>query len=266
MQNALTKALQLMLKPFVRFCLRKSIGLQEVVEALKIVFIEVAVEEIKTAGEKVNMSRLSTFTGVHRRDVFRIYKEGEIKDGSPRFVSKVIGLWRRNKRFCSSSGRPRVLGIEGSDCEFNKLVESVSRDLHPSSVLFALQQSDSVQLTPNGVKLKAATYEPRKDTQAILQMLSRDIEKLIQAVLDNIESKSAIVPNFHAYTFFDNIGQEDLPKIRQWLIQNCARFHKRVETYLARFDLDFHPRADRKGGYSVGYGSFTSTPTEKSES
>ena len=84
------KGLRQMLRPLIRFCLKRSVGLQDWVEATKIVYLEVAVEEMTKAGQKVNMSRLSTYTGVHRRDVVRIHKEGETKEDSKRFASRVI--------------------------------------------------------------------------------------------------------------------------------------------------------------------------------
>lgn len=257
LSSLLRECIQQMLKPVIRFALKRAVGLQEFIESAKQVYVEVAADQIKKSGQKINLSRLSTLSGVHRRDVTRIFREGEVKEESTRFASRVIGQWRRDKRFLDSSGKPRVLSYRTEDSEFTRLVNHVSKDLHARSILFALEQVGAVKITPNGVKLTARTYEPKKNVREAFRMLARDADELIGAVVDNAMHDGPEPPNFHSYTFFDNISAEDLDKIKSWLYKHCAASHSRVERYLSKFDLDVTPSAKKKGGMRVAMGSFT---------
>lgn len=251
----MVQGVRALMKPVARFCIRHSLGLQDIVEAAKVALIEVAVEELGEKGKKINISRLSTITGVHRKDAVRIHREGETKEGANRYVTKVIGQWRRDSNFTTSSGKPRVL----SEDEFAELVGHISKELHPRSIIFALEEADMLQKTNKGLRLKAPTYSPKKNLDENFRMLSRDIDDLITGVMENIFSdvSDEELPNYHANTFFDNIDATDVPKIRKWLLRQSTLFHQRAEKYLSKYDLDIVPDEKKDGGERVALVTFT---------
>ena len=67
----LLNTLRLLVKPIAKFCLRHTLSIQDLIESAKIAFIEVADAEIRKKGDKVNTSRISLVTGLHRKDVIR---------------------------------------------------------------------------------------------------------------------------------------------------------------------------------------------------
>jgi len=71
-----------MLGPVARFCLKHGTGIQEFLEAAKHSFVAQAAAEIEKSGDKANVSRISIITGIHRRDVMRIYDQGEARESS----------------------------------------------------------------------------------------------------------------------------------------------------------------------------------------
>ena len=255
-------SLKVILRPIIRFCLRHSLGIQDLLEIVKIVFIKLAAEELEKAGEKVTVSRLSVMTGLQRPAVKRYTEDPDPKPSATRFTTRVITQWRRDPEFLTANSRPKVLGTEGDESEFKRLVERVSTDLHPRTVLFDLKRLGVVEETKGGVRLKAKAYKPDRDKNPadIYRMLSRDVEDLVEAVMENVEwNLSEELPNFHAYTYFDNVSQEDVPRIRRWLKRACAAHHQRVERYLSQYDLDVNPDPKKAGGYKISMGSFSKT-------
>ena len=135
-----SRHLQAILKPIIRLCFRQSLGLHDVVEAAKVLFIKVAEEDLQKSGEKISVSRLSVITGVHRKDAERIYRQGEVEIGGTRLSGKIISQWRRDKRFLTKNNRPRVLSYLGEDSEFAKLVRTVSAELKSGTIRFDLER------------------------------------------------------------------------------------------------------------------------------
>ncbi len=257
--DTLHRILKLVLRPVVHFCLRSSMGLHDLIGCAKEVFVEVAASEISKRGEKVNVSRITTLTGVHRKDVAKIHNEEEPLDLSMQIGRRVIAQWRRDKRFLDRSGKPRVLGCEGPDCEFSRLVRIVSKEIGYAAVLFQLEQINSLQRTPAGVRLKVKGYQPDRKSLEIYRLLAEDVEDLMQAVMVNIDCEEKILPNIHVKVQFDNIDRSDIPKIRSWFHRNCFRWHQAAERFLAKFDLDITPNKDKQGGERVALGIVTRT-------
>ncbi|MCB9029722.1 MAG: hypothetical protein H6619_01610 [Deltaproteobacteria bacterium] len=247
------------MKPIIRFCVKHQMNLQDLLEASKSVFLEVAEEELTSKGEKINMSRLSAITGVHRKDTARIYKNGERRDPTGNITSRVIGLWRELPEYTTKNKRPRTLTFKGEDSEFTKLVAAASTDIRPGAILFALEQLDAVEKTKTGLKLKAAAYVPRNNPAEGIRLVSEDVEDLMDAVFENIESQEEELPNYHAKSIYDNISKDDVPKIRKWFMKQCSQFQSKVEKYLAQHDLDINPQPEKEGGERVVLGIFTKT-------
>ena len=257
-QKTLLNGQRRMLRPIVRYCLRHSLRLQDLVESAKQVFVEVGQEELLRAGKKTNVSRLSIFTGVHKQDIARILNQGASDSVKPNISAKVITQWRTDQRFQTSSGRPRVLSFRGDDNEFSELVASVNHHIMPGTVLFDLERIGIVERTPKGLRLIRAGYVPSKTPGEGIDLIARDVGDLLAAGLHNI-SPDTKVENYHASVEFDNIPEEDLPEIRKWFFKHCSSFHDRVERYLAKKDLDLAPGKEKNGGKRVSLGIFSRT-------
>ncbi len=259
LRTALLQSIQLMLLPIVRYCLRHNVKIQELIELVRVAFVKAAADEMVASGEKVNISRISVASGLQRKAVERIHREGEVKQAESR-LDKIIGQWRYDRRFCSKQGRPKVLECDYDSSDFSRLVRSVNKELHPASVLFELERLGAVERTANGVRLKTLAFEPNQSSVDGMKLLARDVDDLISAVTTNIESsQSDNLPNFHAASIFDNVNESDLGKIRSWLLKSCSAFHTRVEKFLATKDLDLSPKKGASGGKRVVFTSFSRT-------
>ena len=241
------EAIMAILKPVVKFCLHESCTIQDLLYAAKNLFVETAAEELGRAKTKVNASRLSVLTGIQRYEVNRILNsEKETGAPSTSLLTRVMGLWRFDKRFLNKSGKAKVLTFRGENNEFKTLVESVSKNINPGTVLFELERSGAVTRTKRGVRLNLIMFTVEGDSKRGLDLLSKDLEALLQSVKENLFTQ-AEVPNLHIQTEYDSIYADDLPEVRRWIIERGKLFHRDVREVLSLHDRDVTPRAARPG-------------------
>lgn len=251
--------LKLMLKPIVRFWLRSSHGLHGFVDVAKAAFVEVAREELQRSGQRVNVSRLSVMSGVHRKDVTRLLAdEKALTRQASGIVSRVIGQWEQDKRFLNSSRKPRVLSCDGEGSEFYALVKLVSQSESPATVLFELERIGAVKRTRGGIKLLQRIPRFYQDPREGFAILGDEVALVIRAIEENILLQREI-RNLHIRTYYNNVFKRDIPRIRSWLLDEGKKFHKRCRDYLSNFDKDINPGDDSLAGETVVIGSYSWT-------
>lgn len=244
-RRVLIYALSTILAPVIRFCLRHSLKFQDVLECTKACFVKIAREELERKSQVATDSRLSLITGLNRRNVTNFRDREADWESRKGVVSKVIGQWQTDKRFLTSKGEPKVLGV-GVDSEFSKLVQAVSKDLNPATVLFELERIKAVKKTPKGLKLLVEIYVPKGDVIQGLNFLSVDVDALIGAAEENL-FESPAVPNLHLSVEYDKIRANEYENIRRWLLKEGNLFLIRVRDYVSQFDQDVNPDAMYKG-------------------
>lgn len=261
-QRIRTTCLGLLLRPIARFCLRRSIKMQDYLEVSKQVFVDVAKEELQRRQENESVSRLSVMTGIHRREIDRFLDSKNQPRYGHDLPSRVIGQWQSDKRFLSKSGKPRILGVEGKQSEFVELVASVSKNLNPYTVLSELERAQVVERTVNGLKLARRTYEAAAaDVDQSFALLSEDSEDLIRAVEENVFDRNS-KSNLHVKTQYDNISLEYLDTIRSWFLEKGRTLHDEARRFLSQFDRDINQDLPKsKGRARVAFGSFSLTET-----
>lgn len=250
--------LRFALKPLVRFALRHSIKLQELLPVLKEQYVATAAEILKETGQERSSSRIAIMTGVHRKDVALLEAKPDAVIKSTSVIAKVIGHWQIDTRFLSK-GRPKALSVTGKESEFLKLVRSVHSELNPYTILFELERMGAVCRIGEKISLVRQEFGPGKDALESFALYSLDGDRLLQAIEENSFELNEI-PNLHLTTEFDNIPNSALPAIRKWFMQEGEKLHQRARTYLSSFDKDLHPKlrsAPGRNKVSIGTVSLT---------
>jgi len=249
--------LRLVLRPVLKFALRHSLKLQEIVETCKRVVIELAAGELESSGQPATANKLSIMTGVHRADVLRLQRKADPGAGHQNVISRLIGQWQSAPRFCSRPGHPRTLKFEGKQGEFSDLVSSVSGDLNPYTVLFELERIGAVRRTARGLELLAREHILGEDRKESFRHLSNDGEDLICAVEENVLQLPEL-PNLHLRTEYDNVSSQHIEKIREWLLKEGSAFHARARKFLSRYDRDINPAMEKQSPpVRVAVGAFS---------
>jgi len=227
--------LRISLIPVARFCLRHSLKLQDVQQAMREVLVSEAIESLKQDQIEVSGSKIALITGVHRKHVASIQNEDPKESLHTDLMTKVLGQWQVDKQF-SRAGIPKPLTCVGKESQFVELVRKVSKEMNPYSVLFELERIGLVKKEGSTVIAQAKEFVPAGNAEQIFSMYQEDGSDLIAAVEENAignESK-----HFHIRTAFDNIPLKDLAEIRSWIFSEGEKFHKRAREKLSRYDRD----------------------------
>jgi hypothetical protein len=257
MQNSSASIVRTLLRPAVRFALRRGLKIRTITEELKALLIEEANHELTRGSEDITVSKLSVMTGLQRRDVQRLVSPlGESSPQHLDLLTRIIGAWCIDDRF-SRGTKPLELSYEGSESDFANLVRSISSDLNPATILFELERLRLVEKDGAILRLLWNAYQISGDVDDAYTLLERDLATLVEGVDRNI-SKHTSIPNLHISTRFDNVSTEAVSKIREWILQKGAAFHAEIREFVGSFDKDINPtRYAESGGVKITVGSFS---------
>lgn len=246
-RTLLIRCLEALLEPLVRFSLRHSVRLHDLIEILKRSFVRCAAAELRANGEKCNTTRISLMTGVHRKDVDRVQLNLPPPPSNADLTMRVIGHWQTSRRFTTTDGSPRVLTYQDDDSEFAALVSAISREITPPTVLRELERVGAVERAARGLRLLHASFVPAGDAESGFKVISQDIGDLIEAGGTDNTLRDAYPPHLHARTEYNNIYPPAIPEIQEWILKEGHNFHRKAREFLSRFDLDVTPRPQFKG-------------------
>ncbi len=224
-----------LLAPCVRFCLRRGLKLQDVVEIAKEEFVEHAMLQLAAAGKGESASKVNVMTGVHRKDIAKIKRPEKKKRSTADLVTRIIAQWQTDPQFTTKHGRPRTLSCEGAESEFAQLVGSVSREINHYPVLFELERIAAVKRTSRGLRLQRQIYIPTGDPEEGVNFLSTDVDDLAAAVEQNLFSEQETA-NLHIKTQYDCVPREAVAELKKWLLAEGSSFHQRMRKYLSALD------------------------------
>ncbi|RIL11865.1 MAG: hypothetical protein DCC75_01520 [Proteobacteria bacterium] len=254
--------LEIILWPLVKFCVRSATSVHEVVVVIKKLYLRAATEEMQRSGRKVNCSRLSVATGLHRAEIMKLNELPRVppEHEAVGLASKVVGKWRHDKRFINKSKLPRVLSYKTADSEFNRLVSSISTAIHPGTVMAELERTGVIEVTPRGLRLVTQATALGGDLHKSSQLLAKDLDTLISSVGENFRDYDRL-GNLHIRTEYDNVYVKDMGKVRRWLIEEGKTFHRKIREFLTSHDKDLSPSSnpEAKAGGKVVVTSFSLT-------
>ncbi len=245
-----------LLRPVVRFALRRGVKFRTIVEELKALLVEEAQRELTRSNQDLTVSKLSVMTGLQRRDVQRISDPSAEASQHLDLLTRIIGMWTTNQRF-SRGTKPKLLSFEGPNSDFAELVKLVSMDLNASTVLFELDRLGLVKRSGAELELLWNAYQISGDSDDAYTLLERDLSSLVEGVDGNI-TQSFPIPNLHISTHFDNVSPSEAHTIREWLLKKGAALHAEAREFIGSFDKDINPtRYADQGGMKVTLTSFS---------
>ena len=187
--TVLVRMLNRLLLPLARLCLAHGITFATVEELLKNAFVQEADALEPDAPAYGAVSRISTATGLTRREVTRLIKsETAARPTKPPISTEVFARWTTDARYLDQDGAPRTLKRQGQESSFESLAQSVTRDVHPRSMLDELvrlglacfdKELDCVTLTRN-------EFVPKGDSRQMIDLLSDNVGDHLDAAVTNV--------------------------------------------------------------------------------
>ena len=218
---ALQLALNSLLEPLARLLVARGMPYAQVEETLKRSYVRAAQEAVEQhAGDKVpahrRTSRISTMTGINRREVTRLSQlEPADADRRTSVVSEVFTRWITHPDYRDAQRQPLPLPRLGESPSFESLAQGVTRDVHPRSILDELCRLGMTEIdeTRDQVRIARSTFVPQGDQARMLRFLGDNTGDHLRAAVSNVLSAGP-PPHFEQSVFSDDLSAEAMPVIR----------------------------------------------------
>ncbi|WP_299293658.1 DUF6502 family protein [uncultured Tateyamaria sp.] len=161
--DAFLRVLRGLLRPLVRTMIARGLTAPVVYGLLKRVFVEVAEDSFQLDGKPLTDSRVAMLTGVHRKDI-RTFRSQQ-DDGAAHarrksaLLATVVGQWMSHPDYTEGDAPRALPRVSDSAPDFETLVQSLSKDVRPRTVLDELrnaglvvvEEGDMLRLKPQAV-------------------------------------------------------------------------------------------------------------------
>lgn len=215
--EVLIDALRLVMAPLARLAVARGLTYASAEETLKQAFVHAARDEQIALGQAPHrlVSRISTVTGINRREVTRLVDAVDAGPPVPEasLASQVFTRWLSD-RSLRVRGKPRPLPRQGEAPSFEALARSVTQDVHPRSLLDELcrlqlarwdAETDMVSLLQDG-------FTPRGDWQRMLGFLGSNVGDHMQAAVQNVLAEEST--HFEQAVFADGLSDASVEMLR----------------------------------------------------
>jgi len=258
--QALSDAVQTILRPLVRVLLRNGVPYAAFADLVRRVYVDVAEKEFPLPGKKQTVSRISTITGLTRKEVARIQNAETPLPTSHaerhNRAARVIGGWVRGKTYHDKRGRPAELPMDGQKGSFAALVREFSGDIPPRAIADELARVGAIELRPEGtVRLLTRAYVPRGDQAEKIAILGSDVADLIRSIDHNLTCAPGEA-YFQRRVSYDNIPREALPVLTGKLARKAQACLESLDRVLAAADRDRNPGVKGSGRVRSGVGIY----------
>lgn len=218
---ALLEAVRQLLRPLARLAVARGLTHATVDEMLRAAFVEVAHAAYPQLLEHRRVSRISAATGINRREVTRLVEARERQAEPARsYPSEAFARWTTHSEYLDKEGRPRALPRLGAAPSFEALAQSVTRDMHPRSLLEELMRLGLAEHeeTTDTVSLNRAAFVPKGDEARMVGFMGANLGDHFNAAVDNVLAVGN--EHFEQAIYADGLSDESLAQLRELVTQH----------------------------------------------
>ena len=254
--QALQDALAGLMSSVARLGVGRGLPYAAVEELLRQAFVQAAAQAHPGLPAHRKVSRISTTTGINRREVTRIVQQQQSREpvARPRsLASEVFAHWRTQAPYRGSDGRPVSLPRQGA-LSFESLAQAVTRDVHPRSLLDELVRLGLAHWDEptDQVSLLRETFVPTGDLTRQLGFLGDNVGDHLRAAVENVLGAEDRL-HFEQAVFADGLTAASMASVRpQVHAQWQALLAALVPTLEARVAADAAVQPAPQGRLRVG--------------
>lgn len=217
--DALMRAIAQVVRPVAHLAVAKGMPFPVAAEQLKLAFVQAAREAHPQLSPLRAVSRIATATGLNRREVTRLTQVSSVSPKRRPVAAELFAHWSNDAAYKDRRGGPRVLPRQGDAPSFESLVQAVTRDVHPRSLLdellrLGLAVHDAKRDT---VTLVRDAFVPRGDTERMLSFLGENVGDHLSAAVANVLGQGG--EHLEQAVFADELSAESLDQIRRLINQ-----------------------------------------------
>lgn len=214
--EALAQALRQLMEPLASLAIAKGLPYALVEDMLKTAFVDSARAAHPQLLPHRLVSRISTVTGINRREVTRLTQLPEEHTPvrhSP--ATRVFTKWMADPALKSARGEVLALPRQGPAPSFESLAHSITRDVHPRSLLDELCRLGlaRVDTDTDTVHLAQDRVVPRGDMQRMLGFLGNNVGDHLRAAVANVLADTP--PHLEQAIFADGLSAQSVDTLRQ---------------------------------------------------
>lgn len=262
-QTPLCGAVEQIFSPLARLCLSNGMQFAETEELLKRSFIQAAQESRPGEPEHGAVSRISAATGLNRREVTRLVRaRAACRKPKISLPSEVIARWTALPEYRNENGTPRALQRQGEAPSFETLARSVTRDVHPRSILEELLRLGIVALdqATDQVSLCCSDYVPGQEQCELLTFLGDNIGDHLESAVANIVQCD--IQHHDQAIFADELSVESVNKIAPLIIKHWQNLRDELVPALTAC-IEADRQAGRPQDQRVRIGLYSFSAQEK---
>jgi len=207
------RAIRGILRPLVRALIAQNVTATALYRIVKQTYVEVAADML---GDGATDSRISVMTGVHRRDVkeFRTPANAaaEAHGRKVSTLSTVVGRWLSHADYVDENGAPSPIPRTAENGpNFEALVQSVSRDIRPRTVLDELARQGILAVDGDMLRLVMDGLIGPADMDQRLHFFSHNLGDHMNAAVDNLLADTP--PHLERAVFYNNLDADAVAQI-----------------------------------------------------
>ncbi len=211
--TSLALAIGRVVLPLARLAVAKGLPFAVVEAQMKQAFVRAAREAHPQLSPHRVVSRIATATGLSRREVTRLTQVHAPLAHRRPVAAELFAHWANDAEYQDRHGRPRVLPRQGPTLSFESLAQSMTRDVHPRSLLDELLRLGMAvhNAEDDTVALVRDAFVPRGDTERMLGFLSDNVGDHLSAAMANVLSDGR--EHFEQAVFADELSEESIAHI-----------------------------------------------------
>lgn len=234
-QQALQSALAQVLQPLADLAIARGLPYAVAEELLRAAFVSAARRAQPEPAAHGLVSRISTATGLSRREVTRLLQPGGAPVASRRWpAGELFTRWLGDPALKPARGQPRRLRRQGPAPSFEALAQSITRDVHPRSLLDELCRLGLARLdeASDTVELQRDAFVPKGDFARLLGLLGDNVGDHLSAAVDNTTVDTR--RHLEQAVFADELSSESLQAMRAIVTEQWqAMFDRLVPAFEA---------------------------------
>jgi hypothetical protein len=213
--DALVQAVDALLVPLAQLAVAKGLPCAVVEERLRVAFVHAARRAHPNLLSHRMVSRIATATGLTRREVTRLTQPEAAPPRRRPVAAELFALWTADPQYADPQGQPRRLPRQGAAPSFETLAQSVTRDVHPRSLLDELVRLGLAthDAADDSVALARDAFVPRGDSARMLGFLGQNVGDHLGAAVANVLGDGR--QHFEQAVFADELSPQSVAALRE---------------------------------------------------
>lgn len=208
--SAVLAACRALLTPLAQLAIARGLHHSDLDELLRAAFVDAALAAHPDVTPHRAVSRVSTATGLHRREVNRLLQREPSAGAKRTPATQVFTRWLSDPAWHGHASLPR----QGAGASFETLAQSVTKNVHPRSLLEELCRLGLARLdeTNDRVELMRERFAPAGDEPRMLGFMASNVGDHLQAAVTNVLSPTP--QHLEQAVFADELSAESVQRLQ----------------------------------------------------